>query len=146
MKDPKVRMKELIQILEPAARAYYQENREIMDNREYDAYYDELVKLENETKTVLAGSPTMKVGYEIVSELPKEVHESRMLSLDKTKEVTQLQTFLGDHFLNSLCVQYDFFLSKTKFSLFPERRHRIGDNRQPFFSQQFLRVIAADAF
>ena len=46
MKDPKVRMKELIQILEPAARAYYQENREIMDNREYDAYYDELVKLE----------------------------------------------------------------------------------------------------
>ena len=96
MKDPKVRMKELIQILEPAARAYYQENREIMDNREYDAYYDELVKLENETKTVLAGSPTMKVGYEIVSELPKEVHESRMLSLDKTKEVTQLQTFLGD--------------------------------------------------
>ena len=56
------------------------------------------------------------------------------------------QTFLGDHFLNSLCVQYDFFLSKTKFSLFPERRHRIGDNRQPFFSQQFLRVIAADAF
>lgn len=96
MRDPKVRMKELIQILEPAARAYYQENREIMDNREYDAYYDELVKLENETKTVLAGSPTMKVGYEIVSELPKEVHESRMLSLDKTKEVTQLQTFLGD--------------------------------------------------
>lgn len=96
MKDPKVRMKELIQILEPAARAYYQENREIMDNREYDAYYDELVKLENETKTVLAGSPTMQVGYEIVSELPKEVHESRMLSLDKTKEVTQLQTFLGD--------------------------------------------------
>ena len=96
MRDPKVRMKELIQILEPAARAYYQENREIMDNREYDAYYDELVKLENETKTVLAGSPTMQVGYEIVSELPKEVHESRMLSLDKTKEVTQLQTFLGD--------------------------------------------------
>lgn len=96
MKDPKVRMKELIQILEPAARAYYQENREIMDNREYDAYYDELVKLENETKTILAGSPTMQVGYEIVSELPKEVHESRMLSLDKTKEVTQLQTFLGD--------------------------------------------------
>lgn len=96
MRDPKVRMKELIQILEPAARAYYQENREIMDNREYDAYYDELVKLENETKTILAGSPTMQVGYEIVSELPKEVHESRMLSLDKTKEVTQLQTFLGD--------------------------------------------------
>lgn len=96
MRDPKVRMKELIQILEPAARAYYQENREIMDNREYDAYYDELVKLENETKTVLAGSPTMQVGYEIVSELPKEVHEGRMLSLDKTKEVTQLQTFLGD--------------------------------------------------
>lgn len=96
MKDPKVRMKELIQILEPAARAYYQENREIMDNREYDAYYDELVKLENETKMVLAGSPTVKVGYEIVSELPKEVHESRMLSLDKTKDVTQLQTFLGE--------------------------------------------------
>ena len=95
-RDPNVRMKELIQILEPAARAYYQESREIMDNREYDAYYDELVQLEKETKTVLAGSPTMKVGYEVVSELPKEVHESRMLSLDKTKDVAQLQAFLGE--------------------------------------------------
>lgn len=95
-KDPKSRMRELIQILEPAARAYYQESQEIMDNREYDAYYDELVQLEKETGTVLAGSPTAKVGYEIVSELPKEVHEKRMLSLDKTKEVIQLQSFLGE--------------------------------------------------
>lgn len=93
--DQKARMRQLIQILESAARTYYQESREIMDNREYDAYYDELVQLEKETGIILAGSPTAKVGYEVVSELPKEVHESKMLSLDKTKDIAQLQAFLG---------------------------------------------------
>ncbi len=68
--DQKARMRQLIQILESAARTYYQESREIMDNREYDAYYDELVQLEKETGIILAGSPTAKVGYEVVSEIP----------------------------------------------------------------------------
>lgn len=81
------RMKELTALLLPAARAYYQESREIMSNREYDRLYDELLELEKVTGIMLAGSPTQKVGYEILSELPKEAHETPMLSLDKTKEV-----------------------------------------------------------
>ena len=90
-------MKELTARLDEAARAYYSESREIMSNFEYDALYDELAALEKETGTVLAGSPTVRVGYEVLSELPKERHPSRMLSLDKTKEVPTLQSWLGSH-------------------------------------------------
>lgn len=89
------RMKELSKILLEASKTYYQESREIMSNFEYDKLYDELLKLEMETGTILAGSPTQKVGYEVLSELPKEAHESPMLSLDKTKEVSVLQDWLG---------------------------------------------------
>lgn len=89
------RMKELSALLLQASRAYYQENREILSNFEYDRLYDELLKLEEDTGVVLAGSPSQKVGYEILSELPKEAHESPMLSLDKTKEVDALQEWLG---------------------------------------------------
>lgn len=91
----KTRMKELIEQLNKAAKAYYQENREIMSNYEYDQLYDELVALETETKTVFANSPTIHVGYELLSELVKEPHESPMLSLDKTKEVSVLTEWLG---------------------------------------------------
>lgn len=90
------RIKELVQILNEASKAYYQESREIMTNFEYDKLYDELVELEKETGMVLSDSPTINVGYEVLSELPKEVHEKPMLSLDKTKEVEGLKTFLGD--------------------------------------------------
>lgn len=89
------RMKQLIRILDEAGKAYYQESREIMSNYEYDTLYDELIRLENETGTILAGSPTQKAGYEVLSELPKEVHQFPMLSLDKTKEVERLVEFLG---------------------------------------------------
>ncbi len=89
------RMKELIAVLSEAAKAYYQESREIMSNFEYDKLYDELLALEAETGVVLAGSPTQRVGYEILSELPKEAHPSPMLSLDKTKDVGALQEWLG---------------------------------------------------
>lgn len=89
------RMKELSVVLLEAAKAYYQESREIMSNFEYDKLYDELLELEKETGTVLAGSPTQKVGYEILSVLPKEAHEAPMLSLDKTKDVAALQEWLG---------------------------------------------------
>ncbi len=89
------RMKELSKVLLEASKTYYQENREIMSNFEYDKLYDELLDLEKETGTVLAGSPTQKVGYEVLSELPKEAHESPMLSLDKTKDVSALQDWLG---------------------------------------------------
>lgn len=89
------RMKELHKILKEASRAYYQENAEIMSNYEYDALYDELCALEKETGIVLADSPTVKVGYEIVSELPKERHASPMLSLDKTKEREALVSWLN---------------------------------------------------
>ena len=83
------RMKELIPQLRQAAKAYYQESREIMSNFEYDKLYDELVKLEEKTKIVLSDSPTVNVGYETLSELPKERHDSPMLSLDKTKNLYQ---------------------------------------------------------
>ena len=93
--DKILRMKELHRQLLASSRAYYQESREIMSNFEYDRLYDELLELEKETGTVLAGSPTQKVGYEVLSELPKEAHEAPMLSLDKTKEVPVLQEWLG---------------------------------------------------
>lgn len=89
------RMKELTALLSEAAKAYYQESREIMSNFEYDRLYDELLALEAETGVVLAGSPTQRVGYEVLSELPKEAHPSPMLSLDKTKDVGALQEWLG---------------------------------------------------
>lgn len=90
------RMKELIEILNDAGKAYYQENRELMSNFEYDRLYDELLELEKETGTILSLSPTQKVGYQILSELPKEDHETPMLSLDKTKDVEALEDWLGD--------------------------------------------------
>lgn len=90
------RMKELVNKLNEAARAYYQENREIMSNYEYDKLYDELAELEKETGIVLSNSPTVKVGYELLSNLPKEAHEQPMLSLDKTKDVNTLVQWLGD--------------------------------------------------
>ena len=94
--DKRKRMQELVELLNEAGRAYYQESREIMSNYEYDALYDELKNLEEELGIVLAASPTVNVGYEVLSELPKERHESAMLSLDKTKEVERLKEFLGD--------------------------------------------------
>ena len=91
------RMKELGEKLLEASRAYYQEDREIMPNVEYDALYDELSALEKETGIVLADSPTVSVGYEAVDQLPKEEHERPMLSLDKTKEREALREFIGEH-------------------------------------------------
>ncbi|MBU9726087.1 NAD-dependent DNA ligase LigA [Diplocloster modestus] len=90
------RMKELVELLNRAGRAYYQEDREIMSNFEYDKLYDELVQMEKDAGVVLASSPTVHVGYEAVNELPKEQHESPMLSLDKTKSVDELQEWLKD--------------------------------------------------
>lgn len=88
------RMKELIAKLNEASKAYYAEDREIISNYEYDTLYDELTALEEETGMVLAGSPTVNVGYEAVEELPKESHEKPMLSLAKTKSREELQSWL----------------------------------------------------
>ena len=90
------RMKELIDILNEAAKAYYQEDRQIMSDHEYDALYDELVKLENESGIVYGGSPTQRVGYTVLSSLQKVRHDSPILSLDKTKEPERLVSWLGD--------------------------------------------------
>lgn len=96
MMEKKERMQELVELLNQAGKAYYQEAREIMSNYEYDALYDELKALEEELGIVLAASPTVHVGYEVLSELPKERHESPMLSLDKTKEISRLKEFVGE--------------------------------------------------
>lgn len=90
------RQKELGTLLNKAAKAYYQGMDEIMDNLEYDRLYDELLALEKETGTVFSDSPTSHVGYEVLSELPKERHERPMLSLDKTKEPETLKEWLGE--------------------------------------------------
>ena len=89
-------MQELVELLNKASKAYYQDAQEIMSNYEYDRLYDELKELEDELGITLSNSPTVNVGYEVVSELPKERHESPMLSLDKTKEVEELKNFVGD--------------------------------------------------
>ena len=89
------RMKRLIETLNEASKAYYQESRELMPNHEYDALYDELAALEQETGMTLSQSPTQKVGYEVLSQLPKEKHPQKMLSLDKTKDVNALASWLG---------------------------------------------------
>lgn len=97
MENSLQRMKELVEKLDQAAKAYYQEDREIMSNQEYDDLYDQLEQLEKETGTVLTNSPTIRVGYEAVNELPKEEHPSPMLSLDKTKDREVLRDFIGSH-------------------------------------------------
>lgn len=94
--DKSERIKDLVELLNKANKAYYQEANEIMTNFEYDKLYDELVGLEKETGMVLSNSPTVNVGYQVVSQLPKEQHKSPMLSLDKTKEVGALADFAGD--------------------------------------------------
>ena len=94
--DEKIkRIKELTELLNLASRTYYQEGREIMPNIDYDRYYDELLELEKETGFRLANSPSQNVGYEIISELPKERHEQPMLSLDKTKSVDELVSWMN---------------------------------------------------
>lgn len=97
METKLTRIKELVELLNRASKAYYQEDTEIMSNYEYDKLYDELVQLESEAGIVLAGSPTVNVGYEAVNELPKEEHESPMLSLDKTKSIEALADWIGDN-------------------------------------------------
>ncbi len=95
MDEKRQRMLELVELLNRARRVYEQEDTEIMSNYEYDKLYDELAALEQELGTTLASSPTINVGYEVLSELPKERHEKPMLSLDKTKEVARLKEFIG---------------------------------------------------
>ncbi len=95
MKDKKERIRHLISLLNDASRSYYQEADEIMSNEEYDRLYDELLNLEKDTGIVFSNSPTQNVGYEVVSGLPKEEHQSPMLSLDKTKDKEALEAWLG---------------------------------------------------
>ena len=96
-RSKQARMQELVERLNKAAKAYYQDAEEIMSNYEYDKLYDELLKLEKELGITLSNSPTVNVGYEVLSELPKERHERPMLSLDKTKEIGELEEFVGEH-------------------------------------------------
>lgn len=97
MNDYKVLMQEKIDKLNEAAKAYYALGTEIMSNYEYDKLYDELEALEKETGIVLSHSPTQRVGYEVLSDLPKEAHPSKMLSLDKTKDREALRAWLGNN-------------------------------------------------
>lgn len=94
--DKRARIIELTELLNKAGKAYYQESKEIMTNLEYDGLYDELVELEKETGIILSESPTVNVGFEVISSLPKVKHDEPMLSLDKTKSVEELSAFLKD--------------------------------------------------
>ena len=91
----KNRIEELVKKLNEASKEYYSNDREIMSNREYDALYDELLELEKKTGITMSNSPTVRVGYEAAESLPKEQHPSPMLSLDKTKSVDELASWLG---------------------------------------------------
>ena len=97
MSDKQKRMYELVELLNKARKAYEQDDKEIMSNFEYDRLYDELLAIEDELGTKMANSPTVNVGYEVLSELPKEKHEKPMLSLDKTKEVSRLRQFISNN-------------------------------------------------
>ena len=88
------RMKELIEILNNASRLYYQYSTPIMTDFEYDKLYDELEKLEKETNTVLSNSPTQNVEPEAIDSLVKVEHPAPMLSLSKTKSISELASFL----------------------------------------------------
>lgn len=90
------RIRELVEVLNNASKAYYQESREIMTNQQYDDLYDELAALEKESGVIMANSPTVNVGYEVLSDLVKETHPEKMLSLDKTKDPEQLVSWLGN--------------------------------------------------
>ena len=92
-----LRIKELVAQLNEASKAYYQDGKEIISNFEYDKLYDELDKLEKSTGFIMSDSPTINVGYEVLSNLPKERHESPMLSLNKTKSVDELSSFITGH-------------------------------------------------
>lgn len=91
------RIKQLIELLNKASKAYYQEDREIMSNLEYDKLYDELESLEKDFGVVFSSSPTRKVGFEVLGSLKKVSHETRMLSLDKTKDIEKLKSFLSEN-------------------------------------------------
>ena len=90
------RMKELIEILNNASRLYYQYSTPIMTDFEYDKLYDELEKLEKETNTILSNSPTQNVEPEAIDSLVKVEHPAPMLSLSKTKSISELASFLGN--------------------------------------------------
>ncbi|MEA5083419.1 MAG: NAD-dependent DNA ligase LigA [Lachnospiraceae bacterium] len=90
------RMKQLIDILNNASKHYYQLADTIITDYEYDKLYDELVALEEKTGITLSGSPTKNVGYTVLSGLTKIKHDSRMLSLDKTKEIGRLKEWIGN--------------------------------------------------
>ncbi len=94
--EKKKRIDELTAKLNEASRAYYTDGIEMMTNYEYDAMYDELLALEDETGYVREDSPSVNVGYETAAGLPKVVHEIRMLSLNKTKDREELKAWLGD--------------------------------------------------
>lgn len=94
--ETRSRMEYLAGLLNEASEAYYARDTEIMSNLEYDRYYDELQALEKESGFVLSGSPTLRVGYAAVEELPRVRHEQPMLSLDKTKSREALAQWLGD--------------------------------------------------
>ena len=94
--DKLERMKELVATLTAASKAYYQQNESPLTDFAYDKLYDELVQLEAETGTILSQSPTQQVGYQVLEGLTKVRHAKRMLSLDKTKEVSRLEEWLGD--------------------------------------------------
>ena len=95
--DKVKRMRELNELLSKASNAYYNTGIEIMSDSEYDRYYDELETLEKETGIVLSDSRTQKVGYEVVSELKKVKHTTKILSLEKTKDINALKEWLGEN-------------------------------------------------
>ena len=149
------RINELVKKLNDASKAYYQDASEIMSNFEYDALYDELAALEAETGIVLASSPTVNVGYEVLTELPKERHEKPMLSLDKTKDVQALKVWVGDQKtllswkldgLTIVLTYRDGKLTKAVTRGNGEVGEVITNNAKVFKNDDCIKTTALDAF
>ena len=76
-----MRMKETGAKAGQGSKGDYQQDTEIISNREYDQMYDELQATGERDRHCSGKQPTISVGYEAVDQLPKEEHESPMLVL-----------------------------------------------------------------
>lgn len=93
-------IKHLVNELNKYRNAYYNENKSLISDREYDAMFDRLQALEDETGIILSNSPTKTVGFESVSKLNKVKHNHPLLSLGKTTDLKEFE----DYFDNRSCI------------------------------------------
>lgn len=100
MKERLIRQRELTARLNTYRDEYYNQNAPSVSDTVYDRLFDELTELEKETGVVMSNSPTQTVGYPVVSRLPQAKHDIPLLSLDKTKLISELLAFQDGRAVN----------------------------------------------